>query len=63
MIRYLSCVHNNADENLTTEERLMFKAGNAVIVTEGNKTRFEECRECNSSTVNLRNYKNEAEKG
>jgi len=43
MIRYLSCTHNNAVDNLTTEELALFKVGKGVIVTEGNKTRFEEC--------------------
>jgi len=61
VIRYLSCTHNNGEKRLTKQELKLFKAGNGVIVTENNQTRFEECRECNSSTVNLRNYKNEVE--
>lgn len=56
MIRYLSCTHNNAVDNLTKHEQELFITGRAVIVTEGNKTRFEECV-LNLGTTKFRNYK------
>ena len=43
MIRYLSCVHDNAESNLTPYELALLKSGCGVIVTENNQTRFEEC--------------------
>lgn len=42
MIRYLSCVHDHAEENLTEQEMKLLKTGKGVIVTENNTTRFEE---------------------
>lgn len=42
MIRYLSCVHNNAERYLTAQELASYKSGLGLIVTECGVTRYED---------------------
>lgn len=44
MIRYLSCDHESAHLNLTPEEMRLLKSGMAVIITQDNTTRIEDCK-------------------
>jgi hypothetical protein len=44
MIRYLSCSHDNADAQLTDEERELFIAGRLCITSDKGITRTEETK-------------------